>query len=49
MLNAGARALEDVRDNDTSVKDALKKQAVNTFYPQNNIKRVANKRKSSSQ
>ena len=48
-LNAGARALEDVRDNDTSVKEALKKQAVNTFHPRNIIKRVANKRKSSSQ
>ena len=48
-LNAGARALEDVRDNDTSVKEALKKQAVNTFHPRNVINRSANKRKSSSQ
>ena len=48
-LNAGARALEDVRDNDTSVKEAVKKQAVNTFHPRNVINRSANKRKSSSQ
>ena len=48
-LNAGARALEDVRDNDTSVNKAVKKQAVNTFHPRNVINRSANKRKSSSQ
>ena len=48
-LNAGARALEDVRDNDTSVKQALKKQAIQTFHPANVINRTANKRKASSQ
>ena len=48
-LNAGARALEDVRDNDTSVKQALKKQAIQTFHPANVINRTVNKRKASSQ
>ena len=48
-LNAGARALEDVRDNDTSVKQALKKQAIETFHPVNVINRTVNKRKASSQ
>ena len=48
-LKAGARALEDVRDNDTSIKQALKKQAIETFHPANVINRTANKRKSSSQ
>ncbi len=47
-LNAGARALEDVRDNDTSVKEALKKQAINTFHPANVINRAVKKRKLSS-
>ena len=48
-LNAGARALEDVRDNDSSVKEALKKQAIQTFHPVNVINRTVNKRKPSSQ
>ena len=48
-LNAGARALEDVRDNDSSVKDALKKQAIQTFHPVNVINRTVNKRQASSQ
>ena len=48
-LRAGARALEDVRDNDTSMKQALKKQAIKTFHPVNVINRTVNKRKSSSQ
>ena len=47
-LNAGARALEDVRDNDSSVKEALKKQAINTFHPANVINRAVKKRKLSS-
>ena len=48
-LRAGARALEDVRDNDTSIKQALKKQAIETFHPVNVINRTVNKRKPSSQ
>ena len=48
-LNAGARAMEDVRDNNTSVKQALKKQAVTTFHPQNVINRALKKRKATSQ
>ena len=48
-LNAGARALEDVRDNNRSVKTALKKQAIQTFQPTNVINRTVNKRKGSSQ
>ena len=47
-LKAGARALEDVRDNDTSIKQALKKQAIDTFHPVNVINRTANKRKATS-
>jgi hypothetical protein len=47
-LNAGARALEDVRDNDTTVKEALKKQAVQTFHPRNVINRTLKKRKATS-
>ena len=41
LFNAGARALEDVRDNQTSVKDALKKQALQTLSlrPSNAINR----------
>ena len=41
--------MEDVRDNDSSVKDALKKQAIQTFHPVNVINRTVNKRKASSQ
>ena len=48
-LNAGARALEDVRDNNTSIKQALKKETINTFHPVNVINRAAKKRKASSQ
>ena len=48
-LNAGARALEDVRDNNTTVKQALRKQAVDTFHPVNVINRTVQKRKASSQ
>lgn len=48
-LNAGARALEDVRDNNTTVRQALRKQAIDTFHPANVINRTANKRKASSQ
>ena len=47
-LNAGARALEDVRDNDTTVKEAMKKQAVQTFHPRNVINRTLKKRKATS-
>lgn len=47
-LNAGARALEDARDNNTSMKQALKKQAVETFHPTNVINRAVKKRKASS-
>ena len=47
-LNAGARALEDVRDNNASVKDAFKRQAVDTFNPVNAINRVMRKRKATS-
>ena len=48
-LNTGARALEDVRDNNTTVKQALKKQAVQTFHPQNVINGTLKKRKATSQ
>ena len=48
-LNAGARALEDVRDNDASVKQAFRKQAIDTFHPVNVINRTVNKRKATSQ
>ena len=41
--------MEDVRDNDSSVKDALKKQAIQTFHPVNVINRTVNKRQASSQ
>ena len=47
-LKAGARALEDVRDNNTSIGKALKTQAIDTFHPVNVINRTANKRKPSS-
>ena len=47
-LKVGARALEDVRDNNTSIKQALKKQAIDTFHPVNVINRTANKRKATS-
>ena len=39
-LNAGARALEDINDNNTTVKDAFKKQAVETFHPVKAINRA---------
>ena len=48
-LNAGARALEDVRDNKTSMKQALRKQAVETFNPLTAINRAVRKRKASTQ
>ena len=44
LLNAGARALEDVRDNQTSVKEAIKKQAVQTFKPSKIINRAGKRR-----
>ena len=52
-LNAGARALEDIRDNNTSVKQALKRQAIETFKPTTTttkpINRGVRKRKASTQ
>ena len=47
-LNAGARALKDVSENNTTIKEALKKEAVNTFHPRNLINRSAVKRKRTS-
>ena len=55
-LNAGARALGDIRDNNTSVKQALKRQAIETFKPSTTttttttpINRGVRKRKASTQ
>ena len=48
-LSAGARAMGDIRDNKTSVRDAVKKQAVQSLHPQNIINRALKKRKMNSQ
>ena len=48
VLDAGSRALKDVSENNTSIKDAFKKEAIETFHPRNVINRTVNKRKATS-
>ena len=48
-LSAGARSLEDIGDNNTTVKDAFKKRAIQTFHPSNVINRAMKKRKAANQ